>query len=405
MIDSSNNNDNPPTKTPTKIFHTALPDSSDLDRVLSTFPTVPSTARSGCPTPKSGVKIGVKGTAWSGYPTPKSGVKIGVKGKPGVQEMNPKKPGVKPEKHSRSGYHKNAYYTDSGASNHVVFNADHLDNKLQEGLGYPSDVDPARAIKYNILGRTTINNIKLGSNNKGMLDKDSYDNDNNASDETFVLDEKKLKEEYKRDRILDEAEENIDGYQDLQGNHFDQVIDEVSEAVNYEAEDKEVFESDEIDREGESVTKDNSVTIKDENSETIKNEEDITDETSTNQPENDTDETPTQQESIPRMEQEIKSNLDSSYWGDGIAGPVLEKKILTILFDILPCNALATDAWRSVLEIIWNYGTRVAKRIGANTNDVGAPELIKQLTRLRNNQSLVMHICALEAHVRNKMIG
>ena len=248
--------DNLPTETPTEICHTALPDSSDLDRVLLTFPTVPSTARSGCPTPKSGVKIGVKGTARSGYPTPKSGVKIGVKGKPGVQEMNPKKPGVKPEvqemnpkklgvkpeKHSRSGYHKNTYYTDSGASNHVVFNANHLDDKLQEGLGYPSDVDLARAIKYNILGRT-INNIRFGSNNKGMLDEDvSYHNDNNASDEAFMFDEKKVKEKYKRDRILDEAEENIDGYQDLQGNRFDQVIDEVSEAVDYEAEDKEVFE-------------------------------------------------------------------------------------------------------------------------------------------------------------------
>ena len=29
-----------------------------------------------------------------------------------------------------------------------------------------------------------------------------------------------------------------------------------------------------------------------------------------------------------------------------------------------------------MLEIIWNYGNCVAERIGANTNDVGAPELI-----------------------------
>ena len=118
-----------------------------------------------CPTPKTPGVIGVKGKP--GVQEVNPGV-IGVKGKPGVQEVNPKKPGVKPE--------------------------------VQE-------INP-------ILGRT-INNVKFGSNNNGMLD---------------------------RDDLYNEAEENIDGYQDLQGNRLNQVIDEVSEAVAYEAEDEEEFE-------------------------------------------------------------------------------------------------------------------------------------------------------------------
>ena len=117
-----------------------------------------------------------------GDPTPKKPGVIGVKGKLGVQEVNHKKPGVKPE--------------------------------VQE--------------KNPVLERT-LNNIEFGSNNNGMLDRDD-------------LNEKKVNGKYERDRILNEAEANIDGYQDLQGNRLNQVIDEVSEAVAYEAEDKEEFE-------------------------------------------------------------------------------------------------------------------------------------------------------------------
>ena len=64
---------------------------------------------------------------------------------------------------------------------------------------------------WDFFERTTINDIELGNNSNGMLDNDDlYDNNSNASDETFVLDEKKIEEEYKRDRILDEAEENTE---------------------------------------------------------------------------------------------------------------------------------------------------------------------------------------------------
>ena len=58
-----------------------------------------------------------------------------------------------------------------------------------------------------------------------------------------------------------------------------------------------------------------------------------------------------------------------------------------------------------LLEIIWNYNNCVAERIGVDTNDVGALELIKQLTHLRSNQSLVPHIRGLEAQIGNKTIG
>ena len=84
-----------------------------------------------------------------------------------------------------------------------------------------------------------------------MLDNDDlYNNNSNASDEAFELDEKKVEEEYKRDQILNGAEENIDGYQELQSDYFDKVIDEVSEAnEDSEAKDEHVFEPDEINKE------------------------------------------------------------------------------------------------------------------------------------------------------------
>ena len=131
-----------------------LPDSSDLDGVLSTFPPEPSTARSGCP------------------PNPK---KSGVKGMKGMKRMNPKKsgvkprvkptksgvkPGVKPEKqpeYSQSRYHKNAYYIDLGASHHIVFNGDHLDN-IQE-------LDDPLQLAY---GGNDINMTQLGSLSKAL---------------------------------------------------------------------------------------------------------------------------------------------------------------------------------------------------------------------------------------------
>ena len=172
-----------------------------------------------------------------------------------------------------------------------------------------------------------------------------------------------VEEEYERDWILDEAEENIDRYQELQSDYFDKVIDEVSEAnKDSEAEDENVFKPDEINKEEESVTKDDSKTIED--------EEDITDKTSTNQVEeenDDTDKTPTQQESIPRMQQEIKSELDGGYWEDGIAGALLEAedKAAKLLKSYSEMNAsLATPQYGFVkgLKIFGNAGYDAAQK-------------------------------------------
>ena len=85
----------------------------------------------------------------------KSGVKAKMKpNKSGV------KPGVKPEKqpeYSQSGYHKNAYYIDSAASHHVVFNPNHLDN-IQE-LDDPLQL---------ACGGNDINMTQLGSLSKAL---------------------------------------------------------------------------------------------------------------------------------------------------------------------------------------------------------------------------------------------
>ena len=168
-----------------------LPTSSDFEGVLSTFPPESSTTRSG--TPLNNKKSGVKGTN-SGVKV-KSGVKgvahatnrkkSGVKGtvrlnptnrkKSGVKEPSAK-PGTKPEKqpkYSRSGYHKNSYYIDSGASHHVVFNGDHLDN-IQE-LDDPLQL---------ACGGNDMNMTQLGSLSKALchlpLPKQGYYYDQNS---------------------------------------------------------------------------------------------------------------------------------------------------------------------------------------------------------------------------------
>ncbi len=181
----------------------------------------------------------------------------------------------------------------------------------------------------------TINDIKLGKNSNGMLDNDnSYDDNSNVSDNTFELDEDNVAEEAESNFILDEAEENINGYQELQRDPFNYAIDEVSIGGDESKVEDEVASGANND-----VIDDDKITNNDEDSIQIKEDDDSNLEPDENN-NNDVND-PAEQEDVPRMAQELESNLNGGYWDDGIAGALVEAEdtAAKLLKDYLQMNA------------------------------------------------------------------
>jgi len=155
------------------------------------------------------------------------------------------------------------------------------------------------------------------------------DDDSNASDDSFELDEDKVEEEAERDRVLDEIEENINGNDEAQQDHFNSASDEVSAASDSEnindkanklADDDKEEESKDSDppEEEESARHDEGLeenTADDESSSTAEVSS-VGDE----EPQNDDE---PEVVNKPRMRFEVQSSL-GSYWGDGLVGTMMD---------------------------------------------------------------------------------
>ena len=176
---------------------------------------------------------------------------------------------------------------------------------------------------WDIFGNVTINNMELMPTKDDILDNnDDGDDNSNASDEDSVLNNQEVEEEAKRDKILDEAEENIDGYQELQRNYFNAREEEPDDKLETTLfnDDVNVPETCEINNDNDdiSIESDDDDTYKDENSTKPNDDEADVD----NKPE---ENIPSNEANIPRMQKEFVSNL-RSYWGDSITGAMMDAK-------------------------------------------------------------------------------
>ena len=268
-----------------------------------------------------------------------------------------------------------------------------LVNEMAEEEGQPEGIQ-----FWDLFGQVTINDIELGNDREGMLDDDdSRNDDSNALDKTFELNKKEVEEEYERDRVLDKAEEKIDGDDELQFDHFradddmdsslDGALDDTVEC-GVESEDSE----DDSDSASESDPSDNAdLSYVDDDADT-----DCLDDDGTNN-ENDNDIPVAVGEGTrPGMQGEIESDLDN-YWGDNIAGEMLESedKAAKMLSEYSGMSAsLATP----------QYGFKKGLKLFGNA---GYDAMVKELKEnlVRRNCIKILNKNEVTSEIRKSALG
>lgn len=178
-----------------------------------------------------------------------------------------------------------------------------------------------------------------------LSEKPGDSDDSNASDDDFELDEEHVEEEAAQERDTDAAEAKRDGNKEIQMDYFNTNIDEISIRGAESSDNHSVYED--AQEETQFIESDDNHTMTDEDY-TPESDEDedeevnnCDEEVTTEEINNDDEEITTDNNvTLPRMQNEIKSDLGSC-WGDGLAGALMdaEDKAANMLKNYSEMNA------------------------------------------------------------------